>query len=86
MNIFNGTCCNRKVGVCIDQLVSLNPVPPEITTRQPDVIFKLTFGFHQFSVDELFQPGKYNSYFGEYGIEKKLRCDQCVWMQSRVTI
>jgi hypothetical protein len=74
MNVFNATCSNRNTGVCIDQLVSLYPVPQRITTREPDVTFKFAFGFHQFSVDELFQPGKYDSYFGECGIDKQ-SCD-----------
>jgi hypothetical protein len=74
MNVFNATCSNRNAGVCVDQLVSLYPVPQRITIREPDVTFKFAFGFHRFTVDELFQPGKYESYFGECGIDKQ-SCD-----------
>jgi hypothetical protein len=74
MNVINATCSNRNTGVCINQLVSLYPVPQRITTREPDVTFKIAFGFHNFSVDELFQPGKYENYFGECDFDKH-SCD-----------
>lgn len=65
MNPFNGTCGDADEGVCVSQLVGLDPVPLRVTACEPDFSFKLTFGFHLFSVGDLSQPGEYLRYFGE---------------------
>jgi len=65
MNPYNGACRDKDKGVCINQLVSLHPVPQRITACEPDFSFKLIFGFHSFSTDDLSQPGGEERYFGE---------------------
>ncbi|KAJ4445529.1 hypothetical protein ANN_12209 [Periplaneta americana] len=63
MNIYNGTCFNSDEGVCLDQLVSLLPVSKRLTALEPDVTVTLSFGFHVFTLEELFQPRLHQRYF-----------------------
>jgi hypothetical protein len=72
MNPYSGTCGDAGQGVCINQLVSLDPVPYRVTAREPDFSFKLTFGFHTFSIDDLSRSGEYVRYFGECGSNYKV--------------
>jgi hypothetical protein len=66
MNPYNGTCGDRGEGVCLDQLVGLDPVPYRVTAFEPDLSFKLTYNFHTFTTEDLSLPGEYVRYFGEW--------------------
>jgi hypothetical protein len=66
LNPYNGTCYRRDEGVCIHQLVGLEPVSHRVTAYDPDFSFTLRFGFHMFSVEDLSHHREYETYFGEY--------------------
>ncbi|XP_033609847.1 laccase isoform X2 [Cryptotermes secundus] len=63
LNPYNGTCSKRHEGVCIHQLIGLEPVAHRVTAQDPDVSFSLRFGFHTFSVEDLSQHREYETYF-----------------------
>jgi hypothetical protein len=65
LNPYNGACSLRDEGVCIHQLVSLEPVAHRVTAHAPDLSFTLRFGFHTVSVEDLSHHREYETYFGE---------------------
>ncbi|KAF7993615.1 hypothetical protein HCN44_010210 [Aphidius gifuensis] len=48
--------------ICVKNLESADPVDPRILAEKTDVQFFLPFTFHDYTKDELFEPGTYQHY------------------------
>ncbi|KAJ4431325.1 hypothetical protein ANN_19922 [Periplaneta americana] len=63
LNAADGPCSGHNNSLCITNLVSSRPVESEMLKPFADISLEMRYGFHTFTVQELFQTGTYHRYF-----------------------
>ncbi|XP_069675349.1 uncharacterized protein [Periplaneta americana] len=63
LNAADGPCSGHNNSLCITNLVSSRPVESEMLKPFADISLEMRYGFHTFTVQELFQTGTHHRYF-----------------------
>ncbi|PSN35801.1 hypothetical protein C0J52_21815 [Blattella germanica] len=82
MNGDGGSCRNSTRAVCLTQLRSSTPVDHKLFKPKADVNLELAFGFHRFTIEELFKSGTYHRYLQPPGPNAITSCVNNISMVS----
>jgi hypothetical protein len=56
---------NRIDAICVSNLQSAVPVDKDIFTKKPDAQIYLSFSFHQYDLQNLFAPNRFDKFLGK---------------------